>query len=177
MQSSLISIFQPGRRKSSAHAVKTPSYGLMSFAAVEEMGSAFSAGHLPQALVGIVWLSPRQEPFLVNHIPQQLQSQTLQAHLFEFLWGWTEDEIWVFINRSLVPQRFPLGSGQRSGDVAGILLFPLRNSTWGFYFLLPAEAVRIFQPWSPFIVNPHNNFPHFIKSLANILENSFIFTD
>lgn len=77
-------------RKSSAHAVKTPSYALMSFAAVGEMGSAVSAGHLPQALAGIVWVSQRQKPFLVNQIPQQLQNQTLKAHLlFEFLWGWT----------------------------------------------------------------------------------------
>lgn len=84
----------------------------MSFAAVEETGSAFSTGHLPQALVGIVWLSQRPEPFLVNHTPQQLQSQTLKVHvLFEFLWGWTEEKIWFSMNRSLVPQRLPLGLG------------------------------------------------------------------
>lgn len=70
------------------------------------------------------------EPFLVNHTPQQLHNQSLKAHLlFEFLWGSTEDEIWFSINRSLVPLMFPLGSEERSDDGAGILLFPLRNST------------------------------------------------
>lgn len=99
----------------------------MSFAA-EETGNAVSAGHLPQAVAGIVWLSQRQEPFLVNRTPQLHQS--LKAHLLlECLWGWTEDEIWFSMNRSLVPQRFPLGSGERSDDVTGILLLPLRNST------------------------------------------------
>lgn len=165
-------------RKSSAHAVKTPSYALVSFAAVEEMGSAVSAGHLPQAWAGTVWLSQEQEPFLVNHIPQLMHNLSLKAHLlFEFLWDSTEDEIWFSINRSLVPQRFPLGSEERSDDVAGILLFPLRNSTWGFYFLLPTEAEGIIQAWDSFIVNPHKNFPHFIKSQAKILANWFIFTD
>lgn len=93
----------------------------MSFAAVEEKGSAVFAGQLLQALLGIMWLSQRQEPFLVHHRPQQLQNQTLRAHLlFEFLWGWTEDAFGFSINRSLVPQRFSLGLGKRSDDTASL---------------------------------------------------------
>lgn len=174
MSSRLISILQPVRR-SSARAVKTPSHALVSFAAAEATGSAVPAGHLPQALAGIVGVSQRQEPFLVNHTPQQLHNQSLKAHLlFEFLGGSTEDEIWFSINRSLVPLMFPLGSEERSDDVAGILLFPLRNSTWGFLLPLAYRGRRNYSAWASFIVNPHKNFPHSIKSQANILVNWFI---
>ena len=73
---------------------ETPSYALTSFAAEEKTGSAVSAGHRPQALVGIVWVSQKRELFLVNHMPQLLRHQGLRAYLLlEFLWEWTEDAI------------------------------------------------------------------------------------